>query len=126
MKRWAAAPDAMIALACGFNKLVAFDCDTSEKAILATVLNVLPQCRIGRFGSKGFALLARYQGDGECRFKHIYQGEGVAARPLIEIKGVGQNITVPPSIHQKTGEPYFWIDPETFKPLEGDIPAAVG
>ena len=125
MKRWAANPDAMIALACGFNGLVAIDCDTSDRAILAAALAALPQCRIARFGSKGFALLARYVGSDECRFAHIYQGEGKDKKPLIEIKGLGQNITVPPSIHAKTGKPYYWKNPETDEKPEGVIPASI-
>jgi putative DNA primase/helicase len=119
MKRWAARPDAMIALACGYTppngvgKLVAIDADTDEQPILDATLDTLPGCRIARFGSKGFALLTRYVGPGDGRFTHIYCGVGTQKRPLIEIKGVGQNITVPPSIHHKTGNPYFWMNPET-------------
>jgi putative DNA primase/helicase len=119
MKRWAARPDAMIALACGYTppkgvgKLVAIDVDTNEQPVIKATLSTLPGCRIARFGSKGFALLTRYVGPGNGRFTHIYCGEGKEKRPLIEIKGVGQNITVPPSIHAKTGKEYFWMHPET-------------
>jgi len=113
LKRWAAAPNAMIALACGYQNLVAIDADTDDRPILNTALEALPECRVARFGSKGFALLTRYVGDGECRFTHIYQGEGKDKRRLIEIKGMGQNITVPPSIHSKTGKEYYWMNPET-------------
>jgi hypothetical protein len=117
----------MIALACGYGapdlgKLVAIDADTSEQAILAAALGALPQCRVARFGSKGWALLTRYQGEGDGRFAHIYQGEGRERRPLIEIKGMGQNITVPPSIHAKTGKPYIWINPAGGEPAFEGIP----
>ena len=130
LRRWAAAPEAMIALACGYGpsdvigRLVAIDVDTNEQPILDATLGTLPSCRIARYGSKGFALLTRYVGEGDCRFTHIYCGEGGARRPLIEIKGVGQNITVPPSIHDKTRKEYFWMNPETGdKPgFEGKIP----
>lgn len=113
LKKWAAIPGAMIALACGFGGLVVIDVDTDEIIIKARILKALPHCRMARFGSKGFALFARYEGPGECRFSNIYSGEGITKKPLIEVKGLGQNITVPPSIHAKTGQEYYWLNPET-------------
>ena len=68
----------------------------------------------------------RYEGDGECRFTHIYTGEGADKRPLVEIKGAGQNITVPPSIHHKIEREYYWMNPETGEIPDGVIPAAAG
>ena len=128
LRRWKRAPNAMIALACGFRGLVALDYDSDDPVIKAEILKALPQCRVARFGSKGFALLARYVGEKECRFTNIYTGEGAQKRALVEIKGTGQNITVPPSIHAKTGATYYWMNPETgecteARPAFDELPA---
>jgi Virulence-associated protein E/Bifunctional DNA primase/polymerase, N-terminal len=111
-KRWGCVPTAGIALACGYGGLVAIDVDTGDKIILEAVLGALAHCRVGRFGSKGFALLCRYEG-GPAKFKNIFTGEGKDKRPLVEIKGLGQNITIPPTIHKDTKQPYYWLDPES-------------
>jgi putative DNA primase/helicase len=130
LRRWANVPNANIALACGFAGLVAIDADTDNKKALAACLEALPHCRIGRFGSKGFALLCRHDAGPE-RFSHIYTGEGKDKRPFIEIKGLGQNITIPPSIHAKTGQIYFWFNPESGeafdeRPAMADLPVITG
>lgn len=107
MRQWGLNPDAMISLCCGYQKLVAIDIDLDEKAILDAARAALPHCRTARVGSKGWAMLARYEGPGECKFKSIY---GMDKKAFVEIKGDGQHITVPPSIHHKTGRPYEWLE----------------
>jgi hypothetical protein len=107
----------MIALCCGYRGLCVIDVDTDDAEKLAAVLRVLPRCRVGRFGSKGFALFARYEG--VPKSFNIYCGPRGASIKTVEVKGIGQNITVPPSIHFKTGNPYRWINPETGEELEG-------
>jgi hypothetical protein len=119
-KRWGQTPGAGVALACGYQGLVCIDIDTDLEAVLAEVRKVFAHCRIGRFGSKGFALLARYEGENEkCRFKNIYDPAG---NTLVEIKGNGQNLTVPPSLHAKTGKAYFWFNPHTGETFD-ELPA---
>lgn len=106
-RKWGLTPEAMISLCCGFGNLVAIDVDTDNPIILNAVRKALPHCLIGRVGSKGWAILCRYEGPGECKFKTIF---GLDGQPLVEIKGDGQHITVPPSLHAKTGKPYQWLE----------------
>ena len=119
IERWGKVLNSNIALACGHRGLVVIDVDVNDKAILAAVLGALPHCRIARFGSKGFALLCQYHKFEPVKFKNIYapKDKDGQRKALVEIKGDGQNIQVPPSIHRKTGKPYIWIDPETGMPL---------
>ncbi len=79
------------------------------------MLAALPHCRIGRFGSKGFALLVRYQGED---IPSIYPPDESIKEPIVEFKGDGDNITVPPSLHAKTGKPYIWLNPETGEAID--------
>lgn len=105
-RKWESQPSERIALCCGFNGLVAIDVDTTDETILTLIRKTLPHCHVARVGSKGWAMLCRYEGEGDCKFKSIY---GLDNQPLVEIKGSGQNVTVPPSIHRTTGEPYYWL-----------------
>ena len=113
-------PSHNIALATGYRGLVAIDVDTSDAAIHAAILKALPHCRVARFGSKGFALLCQYHRFEPTKFKNIYapKDKDGNRQVLVEIKGDGQNITVPPSIHRHTGSAYVWINPETGEALD--------
>ncbi len=108
---WSKIAGADIALCMGFNGAIAIDVDTNEPEILDAVRSALPYCCVARFGSKGFALLGRHA-DGPQRSFAIYSSGKARKGPLIEIMGTGRNITIPPSIHAKTGRAYQWIDPE--------------
>lgn len=119
LAEWARRYDG-VALCCGYGNLLAVDVDTDEPQIKAGVLAALPHCRIGRFGSKGFALLVRYQGE---RIPSVYPRDETKTQPIVEFKGDGANITVPPSLHAKTGKPYVWLNPETGEAIE-DLPPA--
>ena len=112
-------PSHNVALATGYRGLVAIDVDTSDAAIHAAILKALPHCRVARFGSKGFALLCQYHRFEPTKFKNIYapKDKDGNRQVLVEIKGDGQNITVPPSIHRHTGSAYVWINPETGEAL---------
>ncbi len=112
LRQWAAIHGADIALATGYGGLLVIDVDTTDPAILAAVRRALPHCTVARFGSKGFALLARHA-DGPCKGFNIYSADEARNSPLVEVLGLGRNITVPPSIHAKTGQPYQWIVPES-------------
>lgn len=117
--KWGKVPGAGLALACGYGGLIIIDVDDDTPKLKAAVLAALPHCRIGRFGSKGFALLCRHESGEPRRFKHIYSADLARKSPLVEIKGDGQNCMVPPSLHHKTGRPYFWFDPETGTEIDG-------
>ncbi len=108
---WSKIAGADIALCMGFNGAIAIDVDTNEPEILDAVRCALRYCGVARFGSKGFALLGRHA-DGPQRSFTIYSSDKARKGPLIEVMGTGRNITIPPSIHAKTGRAYQWIDPE--------------
>lgn len=127
IKKWCLIPNAMIALCCGYRGLAVFDADTEIEEEQGAILESLSGFQVGRFGSKGFALLTRHHGGQPQKFFNIYTGPRENSVKAIEIKGDGQNITVPPSVHFKTGEPYLWFDPftgESFDelPAIGDLP----
>ena len=115
LESWARIPGADISLACGFRGLIAIDVDDDRPEILAAVRKALPQCTVARRGSKGFVLLARHA-DGPQQTINVYRAEEAQKDPLVEIMGIGRSITIPPSIHAKTGMHYQWIDPGTGKP----------
>lgn len=119
LKQWVNIRGADIALACGFNGLVAIDVDTEAPEVLDAVTRALPHCTVARRGSKGFALLCRHA-DGPQRTANIFSSDEARKSPLLEIMGVGRNITIPPSKHAKTGQPYRWIDPVSGKPRISD------
>jgi len=113
IEKWSQIPNAMIALCCGYGGLTVFDVDTQEQEQHRAILGALPDFNIGRVGSKGFALLTLHHNEKPQKFFNIYTGPREASVKAVEIKGDGQNITVPPSIHFKTGKPYVWINPHT-------------
>ena len=115
LAKWSAV-EADIALCGGFRDFLAIDVDYDDPEFKKAVLSALPYCRVGRFGSKGFALFVRYKGD---RIPNIYSADETRSEPLIEFKGSGQNISVPPSTHAKTGRPYVWLNPETGEEIAG-------
>ena len=115
LAKWSAA-EADVALCGGYRDFMAIDVDWDDPKFKAAVLGALPYCRIARFGSKGFALFVRYQGD---RIPNIYSADETRKEPIIEFKGSGANISVPPSTHAKTGRPYIWLNPETSEQIAG-------
>ena len=115
LTKWAR-HDTGVALCGGFENLLAVDVDTDDPQIKKAVLDALPHCRVGRFGSKGFALFVLYQGE---RIPDILPADETKTQPIVEFKGKGTNITVPPSLHAKTGKPYVWLNPETGEAIDG-------
>jgi hypothetical protein len=108
-----------VALCCGYGNLLAVDVDTDDLQIKKAVIDALPHCHIARHGSKGYALLVRYQGE---RIPSIYPADENCKQPLVEFKGYGANITVPPSRHAKTRSPYSWLDVEAGEIIEAVPP----
>ena len=108
-----------VALCCGYGNLLAVDVDTDDLQVKKAVVDALPHCHIARYGSKGYALLVRYQGE---RIPSIYPADENCKQPLVEFKGYGANITVPPSRHAKTRSPYSWLDVEAGEIIEAVPP----
>ena len=121
LAKWARRYDG-VALCGGYKNLLAIDVDVDDPRIKAAVLDALPRCRIARFGSKGFALMVRSFKSGGI--PNIYPADEACKQPIVEFKGDGQNITVPPSLHRKTGKPYVWFNPETGEAIDGLPPLA--
>jgi putative DNA primase/helicase len=115
LAKWSAV-EADIALCGGYRDFMAIDVDWDDPKFKKAVLGALPYCRIARFGSKGFALFVRYRGD---YIPNIYSADETRKEPVIEFKGSGGNISVPPSAHAKTGRPYIWLNPETGEQIAG-------
>ncbi len=120
LRQWSSIAAADITLACGFGGLLAIDVDTEDPEILDAVTRTLPHCTVARRGSKGFALLCRHA-DGPQRTANIYPVDEARRSPLLEIMGIGRNITIPPSQHAKTGQPYRWIDPASGKVCDREL-----
>ncbi len=116
---WSGIASADVMLCTGFNGFIAIDVDTDDEAIKEAVRKALPHCIVARFGSKGFALLARYAG-GALRSFAIYSSDETRKAPLVEVMATGRNITIPPSRHAKKRWSYVWIDPRDEIPLPGD------
>lgn len=113
--------DLQLAVVGGFNGLVPIDVDTDDPAILAAIKRTLPRGAAGRIGSKGYAVFFRdptghiasdaYQGP------RNYLTAGKVC--LVEVKARG-NVTVPPSVHRTTRNPYTWARGSLFDiPIEG-------
>jgi putative DNA primase/helicase len=119
LRQWSAIAAADVTLACGFGGLLVIDVDTEDPEILAAITRTLPRCVVARRGSKGFALLCRHA-DGPQRSANIYSADEARKSPIVEIMGTGRNITIPPSLHARTGDPYRWINPATGEPREAD------
>lgn len=95
-----------IALACGYNNLVAIDVDTSDADVEEVVYGVLP-CEVVKRGKKGFTAL--FRSNGSLKSKK-YRGRDGSI--LFEVLADGNQTVIPPTIHPDTGRPYTWgIDP---------------
>ncbi len=64
----------------------------------------MPEPLVVRRGSKGF--VAFYRAKGAIRGRKLMPA-GPDAKPLVEILPMG-NVTIPPTLHRKTGRPYIW------------------
>ncbi|WP_432278018.1 phage/plasmid primase, P4 family [Methylobacterium aquaticum] len=85
--------------------LVAIDIDTDDPKILGILDRILPPSPWKRIGQKGKVLVYRYDGQPIVRIKYR-DGEG-KMQSLVEMLGAGSQIVLPPSIHPKTGKPYY-------------------
>ncbi|MGA7325069.1 MAG: DUF3987 domain-containing protein [Rhodomicrobium sp.] len=108
--RWAGLyPSAGIALALGFNDLVAVDIDADNPEIIAAVVSVLPTGAPAKVGRRGVTCF--FRGDVPTTTLKAKGGEpGKTGKPIVEILGYGRKTTIPPSVHPDTGKPYEWID----------------
>ena len=68
---------------------------------------------------QGFRASLPPRGWSAAHCQHLSSDEARKS-PLLEIMGVGRNITIPPSQHAKTEQPYHWIDPTSGNSRAGD------
>lgn len=85
--------------------LVAIDIDTDDPKIRGIIDRILPPSPWVRVGQKGEVRIYRYEGQPIIRIR--YQTEDGSIQSLIEMLGAGSQIVLPPSIHPKTGKPYY-------------------
>lgn len=85
--------------------LVAIDIDTDDPKLLGIINRVLPPSPWERIGQKGMVRVYKYEGQPIIRIK--YRDEEGRMQSLIEMLGAGSQIVLPPSIHPKTGKPYW-------------------
>ncbi len=108
--RWASMdPGAGIALACGFNGLVAIDVDHVDgyPAVREVLGRLNAPTKIGSKGATAFFC------DGGARLpSRAYRAKdragGTPGEVLIEVLAAGRCTTIPPTKHRKTGNPYRW------------------
>ncbi len=102
-------PNYGVAVAGGFGGLVPLDIDTEDKDIFAAINSVLPECHVGKKGQHGFTAFYRSSDP-----KVLERGRRLKAKdrsPLVEV--LSHNYTlIPPTIHNGTGKPYIWMNPE--------------
>lgn len=101
-----------IAVCCGYRGLVAIDLDVESEELKAALLTALPHATVGRFGSKGIVLFFRHESGKGIQGFSIKTGP-YPGKVMLEVLGHGRNITIPPSMHRKSGKPYHWINPHT-------------
>ena len=85
--------------------LVAIDVDVDDPKVLGILQKVLPPSPWRRVGQKGFVLIYKYDGQPIIRIK--YKDAEGKSQSLVEMLGAGSQIVLPPSIHPKTGKPYY-------------------
>jgi Bifunctional DNA primase/polymerase, N-terminal len=99
-----------LAVAGGFNGLVPIDIDTDDPDIVDAVTAVLPEPVVVRKGSKGF--VAFYRGPTGTIAGRKFQTPRPNATVLVEVLSTG-SVTIPPSIHRRTRQPYQWATKAT-------------
>ena len=99
-------PHLSLAIAGGFNGFVPIDVDTNDPAVIDAAAAVLPEPVVARLGSKGF--VAFYCDPTGTIGGRKFPPPPPNPKPLVEVLATGV-ITIPPSPHRKTGQPYRWL-----------------
>lgn len=123
-------PEYQLAVLGAFNGLVPIDVDTDDAEVIAAFKRVMPRPVVARKGSKGFVAFYRDPTGKVADYyrknfmKRVADADGVI-RPLVEIKVMG-HVTIPPSLHRKTGQPYRWMNCQPGRPARSlfDTPVA--
>lgn len=90
------------------------DIDTKDEALLKTLKELLPSSPVQRFGSKGVGVVYAYNHKLTSRkFKHIQ----------VELFVDSGYVVIPPSHHNKTGQPYKWLGAGLLDIAVNDLPS---
>lgn len=95
--------------------IVVLDVDVSEPILLEKIINILPESPVAKFGSKGITRFYKYKGERTNQLK-------INNNTAVELLSDGKKTTLPPSIHEKTGQPYIWIGQSLLDIDKNDLP----
>lgn len=114
---WSRMPDAGVCVATGYGGLVAIDVD--DDALIDSILEVLPNALVGKFGKRGATYFFRTT---EQLPSKNYKDAG--GRGLLDLLADGRQSVIPGTFHPDIGRPYEWTTERTLlnTPLE-DLPA---
>lgn len=106
-------PQAGLAVACGYNNLLAIDIDTDDEDKQVAIEGLFDVWPIEKKGKRGFTFFVRYVGQPDGRVpSHQYFEKGsdpTKKGPVfVELLGHGRKTTIPPTLHAETGKPYQW------------------
>ena len=101
--------------------LGALDIDNDDYVRVASVLlGGNPPC--GRFGSKGIAYFVRVAGDGKYRQFKVKPDDGAEPVAVGELLCSKRLCVIPPTIHPKTKQPYYWVGKSLLKTPYTELP----
>jgi putative DNA primase/helicase len=105
---WAAHSEGYgVGIACGFNDLVCVDID--DPRVEEAVIAVTGMSPVVRRGAKGKGLFFR----GPAEKTKQWRG-------LLDYLASGRQSVLPPSIHEKSGQPYVWIGQKALQDIDID------
>lgn len=116
-------PDAGLAVVGSYNGLVPIDVDSSDPEIIQVCKSILPWPVVARFGTKGYGTFYR-DPTGKLGGRNFMLPSPIS-KPLVEVKTNGV-LTIPPTLHRKTGRPYRWMQCQQGKPARTLFDTPVG
>lgn len=96
-----------LAVATGYNGLVAIDIDTDDEEVNAVIADALPAPLVGKRGAKGTTWF--YRSTVPIRSLQIRAANGTA---LVDVLSTGRACIIPPTLHP-AGHPYTWTTQRT-------------
>ena len=111
----------------GSQHLIGIDIDTDDPEINEAIRSILPSATpVRKKGEKGETLIYRCPGFVVVSGKSSFP---IKSQRVCDIIGPGRQMLLPPTIHPKTREPYYWtgtealedVDPEDLPMLPVDI-----
>ncbi|MDC9701517.1 MAG: bifunctional DNA primase/polymerase [Alphaproteobacteria bacterium] len=113
ISQWEKWPEAGISIVHG--TVIGLDVDTDRKDVAKAIFNAIEPSPVKRRGEKGYVAYYRIGEGLENNKARLCWKNGNEI--LCELLLRGTHSVIPPTLHPKTGKPYFWLTPETL----GDI-----